>query len=292
VSVEALLFKVLGEPIAKLLLQRWLGEAVASASDSVFDALASRIETLGDQRRAKALLQDLADRVVECLLPVFSEASGAADFNLAAVAHEVRITLEATATVELFLEQSLNPRRITDALHAGRPLPERQFSAAEIAFYARATAEIVRYLVATAQDLPKFATAFASENLKRLDDVRANQQSTLAEVAQIRHTIWALGPAARYESFEQDYRQAVVAALDYLELYGLELSREARRHRLSVAYIVLSLQLRAKHRDPAALPPPPATATALIAPTNHERPEPAGQFRGRSINSCRLAPAY
>ena len=42
--------------------------------------------------------------------------------------------------------------------------------------------------------------------------------------------------------FEEDYRRAVIRKLDELELFGVDAPATSRRHRLSIAYITLSVE--------------------------------------------------
>jgi DNA-binding transcriptional ArsR family regulator len=47
---------------------------------------------------------------------------------------------------------------------------------------------------------------------------------------------------AEFAAYEHEYSRAIVAALDELELFGVDLTPEAKKQRLSVAYISLSLE--------------------------------------------------
>ena len=45
--------------------------------------------------------------------------------------------------------------------------------------------------------------------------------------------------------FELEYRRAVLCNLDTLQLFGTDVTISSRRHRLSVAYVMLSVERKA-----------------------------------------------
>ena len=62
----------------------------------------------------------------------------------------------------------------------------------------------------------------------------------------------SVDPQDREQRFEADYRHAVMRKFDYVELFGADISLEARRHSLSVAYVSLNLQSQVKGNEDEA----------------------------------------
>lgn len=124
-----------------------------------------------------------------------------------------------------YLRNDLDPARITAELKRARPLPAGHFNQSEIALYDRALDEAVRYVVEVAAKLPAFDAAAVAESLQRLRHMQDSIDKVLDTVQRIeRAVVKATDPFSR---FEADYRQAVIRNLDYVELFGVDLSEEA-----------------------------------------------------------------
>jgi hypothetical protein len=160
-----------------------------------------------------------------------------------AIAHELGTTLSQSLSVELLIEKDLDPAKLTEAFRRARPLPHAVFGDGETALYDRALDETARYVVGIANKLPRFEPTAAGAVLGRLSRMSDEIDQVLEGVARIEHALADAQDevAARANRFESDYRQAVIRNLDFLELFGADISEEARRYRLSVGYISLTM---------------------------------------------------
>ncbi len=77
-----------------------------------------------------------------------------------------------------------------------------------------------------------------AEILKREDQLISRTEQVLQELGQIREQI---NPMLEAGHFEIEYRQSVVRSFDILQLLGVDVTTANRRHRLSVAYITLTV---------------------------------------------------
>ena len=231
--------KAIGTPIAELLLKRFVGEPAAAAGKGLIEIAAKAIEDGATQYEATLRFEELANKVVKRIQPLFHNLP---DNDAEAIAHELGTTLGQSLSIEFLIEKDLDPAKLTAAFRKSRPLPHAVFGADEIALYNRALEETARYVVGIANKLPRFEPTAASAVLGRLSRMGDEIEQVLDGVARIEHALAAAKDeaAARANRFEGDYRQAVIRNLDFLELFGADISEEARRHRLSVGYISLT----------------------------------------------------
>jgi hypothetical protein len=259
-SISTVLMKALAAPLAKLLLKRYLADPGEAVGEGLLDVVQRRIEDYSEQREAQRQFERLGERIVARLVPLFEQETGGADIGIPAVGTELAETLGGRISAEFFLTRDLDPARLAAELRGARPVHKGPFSAAEIALYNRALDEAVRYVVQVASHLPKFEEAYASVSLQRLGRMTDDLEEVLDTTRRIERTVGELVTAStsateRSTRYEADYRQAVMRNLDYLELFGADISPESRRHTLSVAYISLNLKRSSGDRDePGSLP--------------------------------------
>jgi hypothetical protein len=255
-SIATVLMKALGAPLAKFLLKKYLSDPAEAVGVSLVDLTQKRITDYADQRKAQRQFEDLGERIVARLVPLFEHETRNTDISVPAVAAELAETLGGRISAGFFLTGDLDPAQLTAALRAARPLNIGHFSAPEIALYDRALDESVRYVVQVASRLPKFEEAYASVSLQRLGRMSDELEEVLDTTRRIELTVTRLAARSTdadeyFARYEADYRQAVMRNLDYLELFGADISLESRRHALSVAYISLNLKKSAGTRDQA-----------------------------------------
>jgi NACHT domain len=174
------------------------------------------------------------------LAPVF-ESAGIDENGQSAVALAVADTLN-TAKVDsaLLIEHNLEPTELAKYLLDNRPGTTNLFSEPEESLYRRIISETSRLIVEIASQLPTFTERTFAEVLKREDSLLSITDRILEEVRHIRASSQSAEQAV--SQFEVDYRQEVVRNLDKLELFGVDATNASSRHKLTVAYIALSVQ--------------------------------------------------
>jgi hypothetical protein len=235
----------LGAAIAKSILKLWLkdsalGQDIAS---SLIDLLKSRTSDVRAQRRGHRQLEIIGEKVGESLLPMFEiEGARLDEGGRIAVAREVaRAFSTSKLSSKLLAERNLEPTKLAKYVIDAHPYPQAllYFSAAEAALYQRIIEESCVCIVDIASQLPTFTEHTFSEILKREDQLITRTDQILQEIRRVREQ---LNPKAEAGRFEIDYRLAVARNLDELQLVGADVSLANRRHRLSVAYITLSVE--------------------------------------------------
>lgn len=238
----------LGPPIAEFLLKHYISEGAAASGKGLLDIAAGRITDEESQRVAVRQFEDIGDKVVRQLLPLFENVE---NISAEAVAYEVGLTLAAHLSAEFFLERDLDPAKLGIALRAARPLARGMFSQEEISLYERSLDEAIRYMVGVAQNLPRFEVQAAATALGRLSRIGGDLEKVLDGIARIERLVQQTDAGETTRRYEADYRQAVQRNLDYLELFGADISPEAQRHSLSVGYVSLNLTSSTAGRAPA-----------------------------------------
>lgn len=155
-GIAEFLVIAIGEPLAKVLLKRYLGDDAADFSSGLSEMVKGRFSEWSDQRDAQRQFERLGERISKRVLPLFEAPSTAAHFNPEAAAYELGQTLAQHVTAEFFLERDLDPAKIARTLRTARPLPKGQLSSAETALYERALDETVRYVVELASQSTDF----------------------------------------------------------------------------------------------------------------------------------------
>jgi hypothetical protein len=237
-----LLTTVLAVPLAKFLLKNYLGDTGESFGSGLLDIAQNKIKDYGAQRDAQREFERIADRIVNRLSPLFETAERTVNIKTEAVACELAKTLEHRISAEFFINRDLDPKLLASAFRAARPLPRGMFSSDEVELYERGLDETIRYVVEVATALPKFESVFAAGSLRRLTLISKDVEQVLETVQRVEQQVSLRVDDGKARRYEADYRQAIIRNLDYVELFGADISQESRRQTLSVAYLSLDLQ--------------------------------------------------
>jgi hypothetical protein len=245
---EILLLK-LGTRLSKFLLKTYLKEPGETIGDDLVDIAKGKIEGLLDRREAKRQFEGIGEKIAAQLLPFFDAETLPQEVNPEAVVDQLARTLDGNISAEFFLTRDLDPSKLIAELKRVRPLPKGQFSEAEIQLYERSLAEAVRYVVEIAAKLPRFEAAQAKESLQRLTRIEDVVGEAAEDVKRIAKWVDLQESDSESRQYEIDYRLAVARKLDYLELFGADLTPESRRQSLSVAYVSLTLEISSGSGD-------------------------------------------
>jgi len=234
----------LGPAIAKAILKSWLKDSdiALDTTSSLVDFLTSKTKDVIAQQRGRRQFEEIGERAAESLLPLFEEAR-LEESDRVAVALAVAETLDkAQIDPELLAQRDLDPSELGQYLLDSRPEATRDFSEAETALYHRIISESAAYVVDIASQFPTFTERTFAEVLRRERVLLDKAGQILDEVRRIREESRQANPEAEAARFEEEYRRSLVRKLDELELFGADLSTVSRRHRLSVAYVTLSVE--------------------------------------------------
>jgi len=162
------------------------------------------------------------------------------------VAHEVAAAFnKSKLSSDLLAKRNLEPTELAKHVFAGHSIAAQPFSETERAFYQRIIEVSCVYIVDIASQLPAFTERTFAEVLKRQDQLLARTDEILQEIHHLREQ---LDSTVATERFEIDYRLSVARKLDELQLVGADVSLPNRRHRLSVAYITLSVEQKSDQK--------------------------------------------
>jgi hypothetical protein len=232
----------LGTRLGKILLKSYLRDPAEGIADDLLEVAKGRIESLLDRREAARQFEKIGERIAAQLAPLLEREFQSDAVSVEAVVRELAQALNGRISADFFLGKDLDPAKLHAELKRGHPLPRGQFSLAEEELYDRALGESVRYLVEVAAKLPRFEIAQVQESLRRLSRLEDVVGETARDVKRISQWVTAQEADSPSRQYEIDYRLAVGRNLDYLELFGADLTQESRRQALSVAYVSLTLE--------------------------------------------------
>lgn len=230
----------LGSSIGKSILRIWLKNAnvTADASSTIIDMLKSWAIDKASQRKAQRQLEDIGEKVAENLLPIFEKDGASLDEgSRTSVALAVAETLNMASSAVL-AQFNLEPTELEKYLLT-HPQGTAYFNDIENNLYRSIISESCAYIVDIASQLPTFTESTFREILKRENYLLEIAKQTLEEMFRLREQA---DPMVGVPQFELKYRRAVVSKLDELRLFGVNIPLTSRRHRLSVAYVTLSVK--------------------------------------------------
>lgn len=234
----------LGPAIAKALARVWLKpeDAAPDLAADLIDIFKDRTSDVLAQRKGARQFEAIGDKVAESLKPVFeSEGRDMDEAGRTAVAIAVAETLNnATIEPKLLAKYNLEPKRLAGYLLNSYPDAIKPFSASELALYQRIIFESSQLITDIASQLPSFSERTLAEVLNREDQLVDIANKILEEIQHIRKESYDTEQESSI--FEEYYRRTVRRNLDQLELFGVDVSSASRRHRLSVAYVSLTVQ--------------------------------------------------
>jgi hypothetical protein len=245
---SALAFSV-GPAVSKAVLKMWLKDSTVlqDASADIVDLLKKKTEDAFAQKRAGRQFEEIGEKIAANLLPLFEAEDGIADEGgRIAVANSVADTLRAVPiTPDLLAAKDLDPTRLAKHFLDARPSATSGLSSGEASLYQRVIKETSRWIVDVASQLPAFTERTFAEVLKRENLLIDVVNRIYDELQRIRKGSEESNQEAGAARFETDYRLAVARKLDELELFGVDFASSVnRRHRLSVAYVTLSVEKR------------------------------------------------
>lgn len=232
-----------GPAVAKLLLKLWLRDssvATDTATDLV-DLFSPTVANVFAKKSGARQLEEIGERIAESLEPVFNDFTFTKDVQAGVVA-EVAQTLEnAHLSADILAQEDVDAGRLSAYLKATRPNAVRSHSSPFQALYGRLIDEVAKYIVNIASRLPGFTENTLSEILRRERTLVETAAHVLREIEVIKEESRRANSNERAAWFEEEYRLGTANKLDRLELFGVHVTGPNRSHRLSVAYVSLSV---------------------------------------------------
>lgn len=232
----------IGKAIAKQIFKLWVKDIplAEDISSGLLDLIGSKTSDAFAKREGDRQFEKIGDKITKSILPLLkAEHINLDEGERNAIALEVASTLnKSRLTSDILLQQNLQPSQLEHYLLKINPNATRDFSAKGAALYERLIKEASVYIVDISSQLPSFTEHSFGEILEREDLILYKVDQVLNELHKMRE---ALDPTNEMNRFEIDYRGAVTRNLDVLQLIGADVSLPNRRHKLSVAYITLSV---------------------------------------------------
>ena len=231
----------IGAAVAKTALRRWLEDSdyANSASTTIVDIIARKLNDVTAQRRGARSLERVAEDVAEALVVFFEvEARELSEREQEAAALAVADAMNSAQINEkLLFASDLDPQSLAIAVRQSAPDAARDLNEAGRLFYDRALREACTYVIEITSTLPTFALQSGQEMLRREGEIERLVKKVLDELPKITR-----GEDAQNAdiAFLNEYRRALSRKLDQLELFGISTSVAKRRYSLSVAYITLT----------------------------------------------------
>src|SRR5712692_3797655 len=209
-------------------------------SSSLIDLIESKTSDELARRKGYRQFEDIGDKISEDILPLLkSEGIQLDDGERKATALAVAETLnKSKLSSTILLQQNLQPTQLAKYMLDANPHATRDLSEAATFLYQRIVQECCTYIIDISSQLPSFTEHTFAEILRRDDLILKKVDQVLDDLHEIRKN---LNPSDKADRFEIAYRDAVARNLDVLQLIGADVSLPNRRHRLSVAYITLSV---------------------------------------------------
>ncbi|HTN91221.1 MAG TPA: NACHT domain-containing protein, partial [Sorangium sp.] len=239
--------------ITKLLLQRYLRR---DDDERTLDDPA--LPELGDQELTRKIHNRLDELSGEILASLRAPVASAAEDVQPSLAR-AREALDTPLPAELLAGKVVDPVALAQALEAApRRLPALQVETEKR--FASFFSVLVRCLVEIAVALPTFDARGGRASASRLSHFVEEAQEILKAVQRVeKRALWDVAHQdPRAARLEADYRHAVVRELDFVELFGADLSEESSRHSLSVAYVSLDVEGADAHGDECDAAPLPS----------------------------------
>lgn len=182
-ATKQLLRDKLAPAVGRVLLGIAFGPHASAIGGPGLDWLSAQLKSRDEARQAERFARDIANRVVDGLVPVF-ERDRSSDLNPEAVALALGETLDRHFDGTFLVAHDLDPKRLIEATFELRPIRDlkaERYSTADIGLYQRVLPPLVEALVPQAKKFSDFEVANASEVLKRLRELAETQEATYAE---------------------------------------------------------------------------------------------------------------
>ena len=238
----------LGVSIGKFLLKNYLGEFATAVGGGLIDFGKDKLkDTIKDERAARKAereYEQIGDAVVKQIENDLQSAILGMDEprpDANKLARRFHSILSGKMAATFVIRNQINPQKLADAL-CTTPVPNAEpLSEAEQKLFAKTAHQVAQYLFRAASSLPQFDAAREEESVATLSQLANEVSEVLEDTRAIRDQVVSR-PLTDEIDYETSYRNAVVAELDKVELFGVDLPPELKDARLTDAYVTLRLR--------------------------------------------------
>lgn len=251
-AIIELLTGSLGVVIAKFVLALWLNEpdlradSYSQMTDIFFQFTKDKLAA----RRGDRQFQVLSEKAAERLSYLYEiEYRGWSEDKFEPVVVAVADALSvAKITPTLLAKSNLDPAQLKQHILRSARKQKNGLNADELGLFDRLLSQSCELIIDYSSQLPSVSQRTLAEILNREEQLLNLISEITLRIKQIQenqyHTSFG-GIDSR--KFRLDYVRTVIRKLEWMELFGADLSSASKKHRLNVAYINLSLQ--GKMRD-------------------------------------------
>ncbi len=248
VTITSLLLLGIGTSVGKFLLKHYLGEFAQATGGGVIDfgtdQLKSKINNALAARKAERQFEQIGTDLVERIECDLQSAVLAADEpkpDPNKILLRLKQVLAGHLTADFVIRNQIDSQKLADALRAAIVPDAERFTPSEQILYDETISKTAQYIYRVSAKLPEFDERRAEESLNILHQLANEVSEILADARAIREAV-VTRPLTDEIEYETSYRNAVVAELDKVELFGVDLPRELQEAKLTDAYITLRLR--------------------------------------------------
>jgi hypothetical protein len=263
-----------GASLGKFLLKHYLDEFSRAGPEGFLDFGKDKLkETIKDARSAYKADREFERVGIEVVERLESDLQSAIlgmeepRPDPDKILRRLQTALSGRLAANFVIRKQIDPLKLADALREATVPSSEPLTDAEQRLFDDTTNRVAQYLFRAASKLPQFDEAREEESVATLAQLAGEVSEVLDDARAIREQVVSR-PLSDDAEYENSYRNAVVAELDKVELFGVDLPPELRESRLTDAYVTLRLRPDEDEEDeddePQSAPEQknPATVTA------------------------------
>ncbi|HEV3437906.1 MAG TPA: NACHT domain-containing protein, partial [Gemmata sp.] len=245
----------IGFCFGKFLLKHYLGEFAEAATAGFLDLGKDRLkETIKDARTANKAQREY-DRIGEEVIARIESDLQSMMMSLDEprpdpnkILRQYQKIFSGRLAATFVVRKQIDPQKLADAIRSTTVPQAETLTETEQHLFNNFSDRIAQYLYRAASKLPQFDATREEESVATLLQLGTEVTEVLEDARAIREQV-VTRPLTDEVEYETSYRNAVVAELDKVELFGVDLPPELKESRLTDAYVTLRLRPAAKDED-------------------------------------------
>jgi hypothetical protein len=234
--------------LGKFLAKHYLGEfsqaGIGGFLDFGKDTFKEKIKDARSARKAEIEFEKVGTEVLERLESDLQSAilgmeEPRPDPNK--IFRRLQAILSGRLAASFVIRKQIDPQKLAEALQEATVQSSEMLTEDEQRLFEDSTRWVAQYLFRAASKLPRFDEARQEESLSTIAQLASEVSEVLEDARAIREQVVSR-PLSDDADYETSYRNAVVAELDKVELFGVNLPPELKESRLTDAYVTLRLR--------------------------------------------------